>query len=175
MHACSLNNCQFKVKRHHKEGRSVLYSRPSHGSRYLAHKLLLLIHQVHALDNPTLRYVTTTVSDKELSKVVYAEVVSERADSKPTLLSVISRLQQVFLNQLQQKYVVLVGDGKTYQILKEIHYEYSSELQWLILYPGDWHILLNYQRALMKPYTDAGLTSLGKVSGHRGETLPSIV
>ena len=39
------------------EGGSVLYSRPSRGSRYLAHKLLLLIHQAHALDNPTLRYV----------------------------------------------------------------------------------------------------------------------
>ena len=64
--------------------------------------------------------VTTTVTEKELSKVVYAEIVSERADSKPTLLGVTSRLQQVFLNELGQKYVVLVGDGKTYQLLKEI-------------------------------------------------------
>ena len=40
----------------YKGGGSVLYSRPSCGLRYLAHKLLLLIHQAHALDNPTLRY-----------------------------------------------------------------------------------------------------------------------
>ena len=39
------------------EGGSVLYSRSSRGSRYQAHKLLLLIHQAHALDNPTLRYM----------------------------------------------------------------------------------------------------------------------
>ena len=37
------------------EGESVLYLRSSGGYRYLAHKLLLLIHQVHALDNPTLQ------------------------------------------------------------------------------------------------------------------------
>ena len=43
-----------------KEGGSVLYSRPSRGSHYLAHKLLLLIHQAHALDNPILRYIGCT-------------------------------------------------------------------------------------------------------------------
>ena len=36
------------------EGGSVLFSRPSRGSHYLAHKLLVF-HQAHALDNPTLR------------------------------------------------------------------------------------------------------------------------
>ncbi len=114
-------------------------------------------------------------NEKELSRVVYAEIVSERADSKPTLLGIISRLQQVFLSELEQKYVILVSDGKTYQLLKEIYYEYKSELQWLIIYPGDWLVLLNYQRALMKPYADAGLASLGTVSGHRGETLNLLI
>ncbi len=51
---------------------------------------------------------------------MYAEIVSERADTKPTLLGIISRLQQVFLGELEQKYVILVGDGKTYQ---QIYYE----------------------------------------------------
>ena len=37
--------------------RSLVYSRPSRRSRYLAHKLPLLIHQAYALDNPTLRYI----------------------------------------------------------------------------------------------------------------------
>ena len=45
------------------EGGSVLYPRPSRGSRYLAHKLLLLIHQAHALDNPTLRYIIALLAD----------------------------------------------------------------------------------------------------------------
>ena len=49
------------------EGGSVLYSRPGHGSRYLAHKLLLLIHQAHALDNPTLRYFVLTNTSFQLA------------------------------------------------------------------------------------------------------------
>ena len=44
------------------EGGSVLYSRLSRGSRYLAHELLLLIHQTHLLDNLTLRYVQRILS-----------------------------------------------------------------------------------------------------------------
>ncbi len=46
-------------------------------------------------------------NEKELSRVVYAEIVSERADSKPTLLGIISRLQQVFLSELEQKYDIM--------------------------------------------------------------------
>lgn len=38
-------------------------------------------------------------------------------------------------------------------------------------FPGDWHVLFNYQKALMKPYADAGLASLGKAAGHRSKTL----
>ena len=113
--------------------------------------------------------------DKEVSNIVYVEVVSEKADSKPTLVGVIARLHKLFLIDHGQKHVFLVGDAKTYVILKEICYEYASQLQWLTPYPGDWHILLNYQKALMKPYADAGLASLGKVSGHKGETLASLI
>lgn len=41
--------------------------------------------------------------------------------------------------------------------------------------PGDWHILFNYQKVLIKPYGDAGLISLAKVSGYRAETLKSLM
>ena len=36
-------------------------------------------------------------------------------------------------------------------------------------------MLFNYQKALMKPYADAGLASLGKASGHRAETLTTLM
>lgn len=111
-------------------------------------------------------------ADKEVSNVTYVEVVSEKADSKPTLIGVISRLQKVFVQELGQKYV---GDAKTYNILQEIRYECKSQLKWLFPFPGDWHVLYNFQKVLMKPYADAGLVSLGKASGHRAGTLTSLV
>ena len=41
--------------------------------------------------------------------------------------------------------------------------EYGDHMKWLIPWPGDWHILLNYQKALMKAYAGAGLTRLGEL------------
>jgi len=63
----------------------------------------------------------------------------------------------VFVQELGQKYVIIVGDAKTYNILQDIRHEYKSQLRWLIPFPGDWHGLYNFQKALLKPYTDAGL------------------
>ena len=100
--------------------------------------------------------------------------MSERADSKPNLIGAIGRLQQIFIHDLNQKYVV-VGDAKMYNILQDICFEYKSQLKWLIPFPWDWHVLFNYQKALMKPYADAGLASLGKASGHRAETLTTLM
>ena len=113
--------------------------------------------------------------DKEVSKVTYVEIISEKADCKATLIRVIGRLQNIFVEQYRQKYVLVVGDAKTYNLIQSIRYEYQSCLKWLIPFPGDWHILYNYQKALMKPYADAGLAALAKVTGHRAETLTSLL
>ena len=114
-------------------------------------------------------------AEKEVSHITYVEIVSEKADSKPTLMGVISRLQTTFVEELKQKYVLVVGDAKTYNLLQAICYEYKSYLKWLIPFPGDWHVLFNYQKALMKPYADAGLATLAKAAGHRAETLTSLL
>ena len=53
--------------------------------------------------------------------------------------------------------LVVVGDGKTYDLLVKLKGEYGSELDWVLPFPGDWHILKNYQRMIMKLYLDAGL------------------
>lgn len=110
--------------------------------------------------------------DREVSRIAYVEIVSERADCKSTLMGVIGRLQNIFVEKYRQKYVLVVGDAKTYNILQSIRFEYRSVLKWLI---PDWHILYNYQKVLMKPYADAGLVTLEKVSGHRAETLTSLI
>ena len=49
---------------------------------------------------------------------------------------------------------------------KELKYEYGEELQWVLPYPGDGHLLKNYQYALIKPYFDAGLKTLAKAAGY---------
>ena len=119
--------------------------------------------------------VRKQASDKEVSQITYVEIVSEKADSKPTLMGVISRLQKTFVEELGQKYVLVVGDAKTYNLLQSICFEYRSYLKWLIPFPGDWHVLFNDQKALMKPYEDAGLVVLAKIAGHRAETLTSLI
>ena len=64
--------------------------------------------------------------------------------------------------------MIVVGDAKTYMYdLQSIRFEYESHLKWLIPMPGDWDMLFNYQKALMKAYTDAGLVQLAGASGHR--------
>jgi len=54
---------------------------------------------------------------------------------------------------------------KSFSLLK---FEYGEELKWLLPYPGDWHMLKNFQIAcaLMKPYFDAGLKSLAQAAGY---------
>ena len=34
-----------------------------------------------------------------------------------------------------------------YDILKSLHYEYGEELNWLVPYPGDFHLLMYFQKA----------------------------
>lgn len=107
--------------------------------------------------------------------MAYVEIASEKADCKYTLLGALGRIQAAFMNGINQKWVIVVGDGKTYELLQCIRSEYGSNLKWLLPYPGDWHILLNYQKALMKIYSDAGLLQLANSAGYRGETLTSLV
>ena len=52
--------------------------------------------------------------------------------------------------------LVIAGDA-IYNVLTTIKREYGDEFKWLIYYPGDWHMLGNFQKAIMKPYFDAGL------------------
>ena len=61
--------------------------------------------------------------------------------------------------------VVLEGNVKLYDILKSLKFEYGAELNWLFPYPGDFHLLMKYQKALMKRYYDMGLKSMAQASG----------
>ena len=54
-------------------------------------------------------------------------------------------------------HLVVVGDGKTFDLLQKIKTQSPRHFRWLLPFPGDWHILSNFSMALMKVYGPSGL------------------
>ena len=134
------------------------------------------ITSVHMPTLPILIHgVRKQTSDSEVGNVVYVDVLSEKADCKATLKKVVGNLHKTFILELKQKWMFVIGDAKVYDLLQAIRLEYDHHLHWLIPLPGDWHILYNYQKVLMKAYGDAGLINLAKTAGYRAETLTSLI
>lgn len=102
----------------------------------------------------------------ECSNVLYYKVLDQRCDSKETLLNIIHDLYTEFVVTKLKKHILLEGDQATYERLQSIKREYGNDLAWMIPFPGDWHLLKNYQEVLLKIYFDAGLSELAKASGY---------
>ena len=113
-------------------------------------------------------------TETEPSNIYYMELLDENPDSSDTMKHLAEILLETTSSVHQDRYVVLVGDGKTYEHLMQIKRMYGSELQKLLIFPGDWHTLKNYQPVLMKIYYPTGLKELAKASGFRAETLTSL-
>ena len=96
----------------------------------------------------------------EKSHVKYLYVLNENADSKETILLTLNKLYHDLGVHKQINYLVVVGDGKTYDHLIQLKNEHKGDLEWLLPYIGDWHALKNYQLILMKIYLDSGLKEL---------------
>lgn len=93
--------------------------------------------------------------------------IQKQTAIKDTLKPLLHDLYDEFIDRRgMQKYLVVEGDAKVYEILQSLKLEYSNELGWLVPYPGDWHMLMNYQIALMRPYFDAGLNQLAEAAGY---------
>ena len=111
-------------------------------------------------------FALTRPTDHEKSCIVYFDVLDAVADKKETVLLVLDKLKKQIIDVHQKKGLVVAGDAKLFDTLKTIKNEYGDEFTWLICYPGDWHMLANFQKALMKPYFDAGIKELAKVGGY---------
>ena len=75
-------------------------------------------------------------------------------------------LKDTFIVGQGMRWLVVEGDAKLYEVVQGLKFEYGRELGWVIPYPGDFHVLMNYQKSLMKPYYDTGLKSLAQVAGY---------
>ena len=71
------------------------------------------------------------------------------------------------------KHLLVVGDQKTYTRLWNLKHTFGTDLDWVIPFIGDWHLLSNFQSVLMKVYFDAGLRDLAETARFRGETFSS--
>ena len=101
------------------------------------------------------------------------ELLDENADSEETMAQVAEILTEK-VKSVSQKWVILVGDGKTYEHLQRVKRLYGSTLEKLLIFPGDWHVLKNFQPVLMKAYYHVGLRNIAKASGYKAETLNSL-
>lgn len=110
----------------------------------------------------------------QVSNVVYLSIIDMHADSREAMEAVVSKLHREYGVGERSQHLVVVGDQKTYCRLQELKHAYGSELDWLVPFIGDWHLLLNFHSVLMKVYYDAGLKDLAVASGFRGETLTSL-
>ena len=86
-------------------------------------------------------YSYSTQGTINKSIIYYMELVDENPDSADTMRCVSDLLLHTAVSKYQDDYVVLVGDGKTYQHLMQIKQTYGSLFTKILIFRGDWHII----------------------------------
>ncbi|XP_071949801.1 uncharacterized protein [Antedon mediterranea] len=116
----------------------------------------------------------STSLQTEQSDIQFVAVMAEPADSKETIQNTLSMLYSKYDIGNTMEQLVVAGDAKTYDILMNLKREYGTDLNWMLPYIGDWHLLKNCQAPIMKVYLDAGLKDLLLAGGYRGAKLASV-
>ena len=104
----------------------------------------------------------------------YFDILCTNSESKETLLNSLTKLHKELKVGNKLRHLIVVVDAKIFPILQPIKQEDQATFEWLIPFPGDFHLLMNYQKVIMKIYWDAGLKQIAEASGFRGETLTSL-
>ena len=100
----------------------------------------------------------------EKSRCGYLSILDEKADSVATIKIVLHDLCNRFKISTHLNHLIVIGDIKTFEYIMKVKAELGSALDWVIPYPGDWHVLKNFQEVIMKIYWDAGLKDLAKIT-----------
>ncbi len=64
-------------------------------------------------------------------------------------------------------YVVIAGDQQTYALMKKLHSKYPQLFKWIIITPGDWHLLKLTSELLRDLMWDGGFRQLCYECGHK--------
>ncbi len=89
-------------------------------------------------------FACTRATHSEKSNTWYYKVLNSKADSKDTIMSMLHVLYEDFIVKGRNRYLVVEGDAKLYELLQSLKTEYSEKLSWLIPFPGDRHMLMNF-------------------------------
>ena len=72
--------------------------------------------------------ISTNAPKPEVGVVKYVQVLDEVADSKDTVLHIISELYEEYISKHKNKFLILEGDAKTYDIVQAVKFEYDKIL-----------------------------------------------
>ena len=82
---------------------------------------------------------------EEKSSIVYLNVIPAFTDRKDVILLALNKLESLFIETKQLTHIVVSGDFKVYNfLLCEIKMDYEKEMDWLLPYLGEMHIIMNY-------------------------------
>ena len=117
--------------------------------------------------------LTSSSTTTERSVVHFVDLNSKPADNKETLLSALATLHEKHGVGKYVDFLVVAGDGKTFDHLINLKREYGEELNWMLPYLGEWHLLKNVQVPIFKVYLDGGLSQLLRLY-HKGATSAAV-
>ena len=110
----------------------------------------------------------------EKSAIFTLGVLPDQADNKDALKALLDTIHDLYGIGTYQTHHLVVGDQKLFSGMHQLKRQYGADLDWLLPYPGDWHVLKNYQPVLMKLYFHSGLRELAIDGGYRGSNLTGL-
>ena len=113
-------------------------------------------------------------ASEEESVITTQGVLPELADNQDTVKAILDNLSSLYGIGTHAKTHMVVGDQKIFMQMQRLKRQYGADLDWLLPYPGDWHVLKNFQPVLARLYFHAGLQQTAKEAGYKGSNLTAL-